>query len=103
MSEIDSVGTTTRNNQLFYFIRKPFDEVTSSKDSKRKTSSPLVSQTVKRSRSAPENEEPSTPDSTQPRLARTVRFKDQPSKQTKSRSRSEHRPQKILVRRVLSY
>ena len=72
-------------------------EVTSTftKESKRKTSSPLVSQTVKRSRSAPGNEEPTTPMKT--RQARSVRFKDQPDKPIKSRSKSEHRSQRILV------
>lgn len=95
--QIDSVGTASKNNEPFYFIQKPLHEVSSSvsKESKRKTSSPLVSSQVKRSRSAPENEEPSTP--THSRQARSVKFKDQPNKPMKTRSRSEHRPQRIMV------
>lgn len=54
-----------------------------------------MSHKVKRSRSAPENDEPSTP--TNSRQARSVKFKDEPNKPMKTRSRSEHRPQRIMA------
>jgi hypothetical protein len=103
LSDIDSIGSTSRNNQIYYFVQKPFAITAAPKDSKRKTSSPLVSQVAKRSRSAPDNEELSDPHSEQPRQARSVRFKDQQNKPTKSRSKSENRSQRILVRSDLSH
>ncbi|XP_070508627.1 maternal effect protein oskar [Chironomus tepperi] len=97
LTQIESIGTASKNNQQYYFIQKPImNEVSStvSNESKRKTSSPLICQTVKRSRSAPENDEPTTP--TKPRQARSVRFKEQPNKNSKSRSKSENRPQRLM-------
>lgn len=102
---INNVGTEIKNNERIYFVKKS-EEPSSTKvidNNKRKTSSPIVSSTVKRSRSAPDNDDSTcsqiSQNTSKTRQARSVKFKDQVSYKgpQKNRSKSEHRPSDIVV------